>query len=294
MVDHQPADLTVTVEGGAPAEALAAQLAEADQGWPQADLRPGSTVGGVLAAAASGVDRLRFGPVRDSLLEVVVATGDGRLVKAGGRTVKGVTGYDIPRLMVGSLGTLGVIVQVTLKLWPRPVGSAWFAAEGPLTDRLGAAERVLRDLHRPAAVLLGDRDLRLHLVGPPDDVAAPDGFSPATGPAPGPRGTGLVEVGVPGPCLPGLARTLEGLGHPFRALMGVGICLVGVETAGDVAAVRAAAAGLGGHAWVVDAPEELRVDPWGPAPPGLDVMRRLKDAWDPAGVLNRGLMAGGI
>jgi glycolate oxidase FAD binding subunit len=114
VVAHEPADLTVTVEGGLPVTELAELAASAGQGWPQADVRPGSTVGGVLAAAASGRERLRMGAVRDSLLEVVLATGDGRLVTGGGRTVKGVAGYDVPRLAVGSLGTLGVIVQATL------------------------------------------------------------------------------------------------------------------------------------------------------------------------------------
>ena len=80
VVAHEPADLTVTVEAGLPAAELAELAASAGQGWPQADIRPGSTVGGVLAAAASGRERLRMGAVRDSLLEVVLATGDGRLV----------------------------------------------------------------------------------------------------------------------------------------------------------------------------------------------------------------------
>ena len=120
VIDHTPAELTATVEAGLPATELADRLAAAGQWWPQADIRPGSTVGGILAAAATGRGRLRHGPVRDSLLEVVLVTGDGRIVTGGGRTVKGVAGYDIPRMAVGSLGTLGVIAQVTLKLWPTP------------------------------------------------------------------------------------------------------------------------------------------------------------------------------
>ena len=76
-------------------------------------------------ARPRATSRLRQGPVRDSLMEVVVATGDGRVVTGGGRTVKLVTGFDLPRLMVGSLGTLGVIVQATLKLWPEPMAAQW-------------------------------------------------------------------------------------------------------------------------------------------------------------------------
>ena len=100
---------------------------EHGQGWPQAQVRPGATVGGILAAAVTDRRRLRTGPVRDSLLEVVVATGDGRIIMGGGRTVKTVTGYDLPRLMSGSLVPLGVIELATIKLWPLPMAEQWFA-----------------------------------------------------------------------------------------------------------------------------------------------------------------------
>jgi glycolate oxidase FAD binding subunit len=89
----------------------------------------------------------------------------------------------------------------------------------------------------------------------------------------------------PPTALPDLARALEDEGRPYEAALGVGTCLVGVATPGDVVRVRALARAHGGHAVVVDAPEELRGDPWGPAPAGLAIMGRLKDAFDPAGVL---------
>ncbi|MEW6583246.1 MAG: FAD-binding oxidoreductase, partial [Actinomycetota bacterium] len=152
LVEHEPADMTVTVQAGMPAARLAEVLAPHRQAWPQADVRPGSTVGGVLACGASGRLRLRYGPVRDSLLEVVLATGDGRLVRGGARTVKSVTGYDLPRLAVGSLGVLGVVVQVTLKVAPVPDAAAWFAAGGGVEERLELAREVLARVHRPAAV----------------------------------------------------------------------------------------------------------------------------------------------
>ena len=161
VIEHTPAELTVTLEAGLHATELADRLSAAGQWWPQADIRPGSTVGGILAAAASGRGRLRHGPVRDSLLEVVLVTGDGRIVKAGGRTVKGVAGYDIPRLAVGSQGTLGVITQVTLKLWPTPPARGWFAMEGSLDERLAA-----RRAHPGRAVAAG---------GDPSDAGTPVG-----------------------------------------------------------------------------------------------------------------------
>ena len=226
LVEHQPADLTVTVEGGMPATELAERVGRAGQAWPQAELRPGSTVGGLLAAAASGRGRLRYGPVRDSLLEVVLVTGDGRVVKGGGRTVKGVAGYDLPRMAVGSRGTLGLLAQVTLKLWPVPPASAWFRAEGPLEERLEAGARVMREVHRPAAVLLGPGWLAIRLDGYPQDMVAPSGTA-AGGEPPGLEATGLVRAAVPPVALAELVRALEAEARPYEAALGVGTCAVG-------------------------------------------------------------------
>jgi len=290
VVAHEPADLTLTVGAGIPMTELAALAATAGQCWPQAEVRAGSTLGGVLAAAASGRERLRAGAVRDSLLEVVVVTGDGRLVTAGGRTVKGVSGYDIPRLTVGALGTLGVIVQATIKLWPMPRARAWFGADGPLEARAAAAEALLAGPARPTAVLLTPGRVAVELSGPPEDVVAPAGFAPRDAAPDAPAGIGLMEVGVAPPRLAELARGLEEHGLDYEARMGVGTAVVAVSSEAEIRAVRGAALGLGGHAVVTDAPDELRADPWGPPPPGLHLMKRLRDAFDPAGILNRRLL----
>jgi glycolate oxidase FAD binding subunit len=290
VVAHEPADLTVTVEAGMPAADLAELAASAGQACPQAEVREGSTVGGVLATAASGRRRLRMGAVRDSLLEVVLATGDGRLVTGGGRTVKGVAGYDIPRLAVGSLGTLGVIVQVTLKLWPIPAAQGWFGGGGTLEERLARAARALGGPARPGSVLLTPGAVAVELIGPEEDVRAPEGLAPLAVPPPGLAGRGTLEAGVPPPRLGELAARLEEAGLGYEARMGVGTCLIAVEEAGDVARARAWALALGGHAQVVDGPDDLRADPWGPPPPGVELMRRLRRAFDPAGVLNRGML----
>jgi FAD/FMN-containing dehydrogenase len=224
------------------------------------------------------------------LLEVVVATGDGRLVTAGGRTVKGVSGYDIPRLAVGSLGTLGVIVQATLKLWPVPSARGWFGADGSLEDRLTVAEAVVTGGVRPTSVLIMPGRVAVELAGPPEDVQAPEGFSPLSEPPAEPAGTGMVEAGVPPPLLGALAQHLEDGGFAYEAWMGVGTCRVAVESAEDVLRVRGWALALGGHAVVVDGPGELRADPWGPPPAGVHLMKRLRDSFDPAGILNRQML----
>ncbi len=287
VVDYAPADMIVTVEGGALATDLAALLAGSGQRWAQADITPGATVGGILAGARTGRARLRHGAVRDSLMEVVVATGDGRVVTGGGRTVKLVTGFDLPRLMVGSLGTLGVIVQATLKLWPEPMASGWFTAQGDTTDMLALANDVLASYHRPAAVIVRPGAMDALIEGAPDDVMAPPGAEPSHEPT-DPEGVGLVEMGVPPAALGAVVRRLDQAGEQFEAWMGTGICRVAVADARDVASVRQLAAEHGGHAQVLDGPDALRADPFGPPPPGLDIMRRLRQAFDPAGILSPG------
>ncbi len=287
IVAHEPADLTVTVEAGVPVERLRAQLAAAGQCWAQADDRPGATIGGLLATAASGRRRIRFGPIRDSLLEVVLVTGDGRLVSGGGKTVKGVSGFDIPRLAVGSLGTLGVIAEVTLKLWPAP-HAAWFGAEGLTAELTEIAERIRGRLHVPGAIVLSNGRLDVELIGPDTDLVAPEGLAPSHAP-PRPAWDATVEVGVPALRLAEFATGLAAAGMPFEALVGVGSVQVGVGSVDDIDTVRRQATARGGHAVVIDGDAELRTDAWGPPPPGLEVMRRLRQSFDPAGILNPGI-----
>ena len=105
IVAYDPADLTVTLAAGTRSDELAAVLAAEGQ-ESVLDPRDGaSTVGGLLATGLSGHRRLRHGPLRDRVLEVRFVTADGRLVKGGGPTVKNVSGFDLPRLLVGSLGS---------------------------------------------------------------------------------------------------------------------------------------------------------------------------------------------
>jgi glycolate oxidase FAD binding subunit len=247
-------------------------------------------VGGILSGGRTGKCRLRQGPVRDSLMEVVVATGDGRVVTGGGRTVKLVTGFDLPRLMVGSLGTLGVIVQATLKLWPEPMAAQWFTAEGTTSDMLALANDVLTGYHRPAAVIVRPGAMDACIEGAPEDVVAPDGAVASREPA-DPEGTGLVEMGVPPAALGAVVRRLDEAGEVFEAWMGTGICRVAVADAREVASVRALAIEHGGHAQVLDGPDALRDDPFGPITSGADVMRRMRAAFDPAAILSPGNFA---
>jgi glycolate oxidase FAD binding subunit len=121
IVEHNPDDLTVTVQAGVTAGALAARLAAHRQTLP---LDPpgwaGRTLGGIAAAAASGPLRIRYGTMRDLLLGVRFIQADGVITWGGAKVVKSVTGYDVPKLLVGSLGTLAVLGELTLRLHPLP------------------------------------------------------------------------------------------------------------------------------------------------------------------------------
>jgi len=289
VIDYEPDDMTITVEGGVTVGEVLRLAGDRGQGWPQAPNAPTATVGGVLAAAAGGRRRLRFGPIRDSLLEVVVATGDGRIVKGGGRTVKSVTGYDLPRLLTGSLGTLGVIVQATLRLWPLPMAEQWFSARGEPADMIDMAQGLLAQLHRPTAVIVGPGSLHACITGVPDDVVPPAGMVEAAEPS-GP-GPGVVEIGVPPAALPALARRLSDDGQVFEAWMGTGICRVAVSAPEDVRGARDLAMLHDGHAQVIDGDDALRADPFGPVPAGADIMRRIRASFDPAGILCPGRFA---
>jgi len=121
ILAHEPADLTLSVECGATLEALDAVLRPFRQFVALDPARlPASTIGGLIATGAAGPYRARYGTMRDLLLGLTVVRADGTVVKGGGRVVKNVTGYDIPKLHVGALGTLGVVVEAHLRLHPRP------------------------------------------------------------------------------------------------------------------------------------------------------------------------------
>ena len=124
IIAWEPDDLTVVVEAGVTVEDLEEMLAGKGQTALLSEQPGPATVGGAVAAAISGWRRFRYGPLRDRVLEVTLVTSDGRVVTAGGRLVKNVTGYDIPRLAAGSFGSLGLIARVCLKLWPLPAACA--------------------------------------------------------------------------------------------------------------------------------------------------------------------------
>ena len=142
ILEHEPGDLTVTVEAGVTVAQLQAALGAKGQ-WlsldpPDPDR---ATLGGVVAANASGPRRHLYGTARDLLIGVTVVTGEGEVVHGGGKVVKNVAGYDLPKLFVGSYGTLGVLVELTFKLRPRPDEERFVAVAFPNLKEAGAAIR---------------------------------------------------------------------------------------------------------------------------------------------------------
>jgi glycolate oxidase FAD binding subunit len=147
VVDHQAADMTVTVEAGCRLDRLAEALAGAGQWLPLDPPEPAvTTVGGLIAADLSGPLRAAHGRVRDALIGLRVVGADGALVSGGGRVVKNVAGYDLPKLHVGALGTLGVVVEATFKVRPRPACEEAVVVAARTPTLAGALAQALLDL----------------------------------------------------------------------------------------------------------------------------------------------------
>ena len=156
--DYQPADLTITVQAGLPVRELDAALCAKGQMLPlDAPFASQATVGGVLATNGSGARRLKYGASRDMLLGVHFVTAEGKLAKSGGKVVKNVAGYDMGKMLLGSFGTLGVITEVTLKVFPVPPSRVTLLL-GFSTARqaLQARHRILNSPFSPQALDMVD------------------------------------------------------------------------------------------------------------------------------------------
>ena len=295
IVDHQPDDLTVVVRAGTTLGDLAAALAEHRQTAVLPEMAPHRSIGGIVATGASGYRRLRYGPTRDRVLGVTVVTGYGEIVKGGGQLVKNVTGYDLPRLFTGSHGELGVITEVSWKLWPVPRASRTVAVSDP--------SEALRTIHRPLAVLETETSSSCFIEG--SDAAVADacatlgthGEPGLEWPAP-PTTPVVVSVRVPPRSVVAAVDIVRNHAPAsFVAQHGVGVIDVGFDkvTSARLEQLRSDIGALGGIA-VVEAQvaTELGTDAWGHLPDGLAIQRRLKALFDPAGILNRGHLPGGL
>ena len=247
----------------------------------------------MIASGASSVRRLKVGALRDTVLEVEAVTGDGRLVRSGARTVKNVTGYDLHKAIAGSLGTLAVVVQVALKVRPLPHARRTMAFEGDLA----LAATLAATVPGAAAVLARPNAVELRLEGWPEEVDEQASIAERVARSSG-EGDGfplerpwdaspvVAEVAVP-PSKLGTAVA----GRAWGALGGIGLAWVGLESAnGDLDALRERVHAIGGIAPAIRGTGGLGA----PSIPAQQVQRRLKEAFDPTGVLAPGRGWGGL
>lgn len=337
VIDHQPADLTVTLQAGTTLAAAEAFLAPFGQTLLLEAEDPGRvTIGGLLSAAVSGPLRLSAGTPRDRVLWVEAVQADGTLVHGGARVVKNVAGYDTPKLFIGSHGSLGVITAAAFRLAARPATAptllAGFAhpaaAEGLLAALADGrlAPSLMTLVHGPGT------------WGAPFDVApwvlaiGADGPTAATawqmasfealarelgvstlqrleGPESaivrqalmGRRGSGALglKVMVRPSQVAGLLAVVNESGGPIQVFSEAGNGVIYLEWDTPPAtwtAIAAQAVSLGGGWSITHGPVDLQeseVDAWGPVRGDRALMRRLKSALDPRGILSPGRSAGG-
>jgi glycolate oxidase FAD binding subunit len=325
VIDHLPADLTVTVGGGTRIADVMAALARAGQFLPldppHAD---GATIGGVIAANSNGFWRSRYGAVRDLLIGTRIALADGTVAKAGGRVVKNVAGYDLDKLLVGSFGTLGVIVEATFKVLPVPPASDGLAARfGRSGDAFAAAQAIVRGASRVEACVVERNEEGWRLAVQARGSAATvkraiDDARREIAVREGEIGNVADELGrmreLPARAIDGAlvrvslplaasaafaesAARLESL-DAFVADAASGVAraqIVGEDDAviRDSAALLLAARVVGGSGRIERRAEHLRpqLPTWPTRPNGDFLMRRIKEAFDPAGILEPGRSA---
>ena len=287
VLEHSQADMVVSVEAGITLEALQEHLAKSGQFLPLDPFNsPGHTIGGLLATGWTGPLRLRYGSPRDFLIGIRVALPDGTLATGGGRVVKNVSGYDMMKLHYGALGSLGVIVAASFKVFPKPlhdvtVGSTagWDAALEGLSTATTPSALDIDSLGRVIARYTGSPDAINRVVSDlgwrPVDPAVWDQHARS---AP----ERWARISVP---KERLREMTEGL-HEWWASPGAGVAYWAVDVdASAVSAVRARAESAGGSLVTLT---PCDIDAWGTRPPTLDVMRRIKDAFDPDHILNPG------
>jgi glycolate oxidase FAD binding subunit len=270
IVDYDPAELTFTARAGTPLAEIADVLAAHGQYLPFDPplVARGATLGGTVAAGLSGPGAYRYGGVRDFVLGVRFVDGTGRLVRAGGRVVKNAAGFDIPKLLVGSMGRLGVIAEVSLKVLPAPEATTTvaFAAAG-IQQALAAIASVGRGpVEADAVDLLADgrllvrvagrsgpltaRAARLRtLVGLPaeelDDAAAAAAWREARELSWVPDRARVVRVGLTARSAPALTEALTAAGATWRLSIGANVAWIAWPSESPTDALHGVLARLG-------------------------------------------------
>src|SRR5438128_4710259 len=159
LLEYEPADLTCRVEAGMTIDHLQSALRAQGQRLPLDPPHPGrATVGGMLAGNTNGLGRARYGTVRDWVIGIAVAYPSGKVARAGGKVVKNVAGYDLMKLHIGALGTLGVVAEVNLKVQAIPESEATVLGHfETATPAVEAGIKLARSYLAPAAAIVLDR-----------------------------------------------------------------------------------------------------------------------------------------
>jgi glycolate oxidase FAD binding subunit len=300
VLEHTQGDMVVSVEAGITLEALQVELGKTGQFLPLDPFNsPGHTIGGLLATGWTGPLRQRFGSPRDFLIGIRVALPDGRLATAGGRVVKNVSGYDMMKLHYGALGSLGVIVAASFKVFPNALhdvtveatypsfDEAWDASDKALALPLAPAALELFSSCRVLARFLGSRDAVNRMVAELGWTEAdPSAWAEHArrGPA------SWARIAIPRHKLRSTLVSLPA-GAEWWASPGVGVVNWSIASdAGVVSEARSAAESAGGSLVLMAAPVDVRreLGAWGTPPRTLELMERLKNAFDPERVLNPG------
>ena len=328
VLDHQAGDLIVEAQAGTRLAAVQSVVGEAGQRLTLDETVPGASIGGTIAANTSGPRRVSIGSARDLLIGITVVRADGVVAKAGGRVVKNVAGYDLGKLMIGSAGTLAVVVDAIFRLHPLPKAHQWVSV--PVGNPAEAHRLVQSVLHAqavPAAIEVdwveGRGSVSVLLEGRDEGVTARTntvrellgGSSTESVDAPAGGATYPWDLGATGDHrstaikltfalsgLPGVLAAATQAGVSLRGSAGSGVAYAAVPAGTPVRTVgsavdrlRRACSEHRGTAVVVDAPAEVKaaVDVWGPIP-AIDLMRRVKDQFDPNHRLAPGRFVGGI
>jgi glycolate oxidase FAD binding subunit len=321
VVDHVPADLTVTFAAGTRMSDAQRALGERGQFLPldPPHVAAGATIGGIVAANSNGFGRLRYGGVRDLLIGAAIALADGTVARSGGRVVKNVSGYDLNKLFTGSLGTLGVIVEATFKILPvPPARSATVVRDISAADAFARADAIVRTSLRPSALVVHQtRELVELIVAAQGDRPAvertmrdaggertddPDSLLGPLRELPGTATEGLlVRAALPLGAQRAFAETARAVEGFTRLVADAGSGIVRVHLTGEddvitgsADALVAAAHVVGGGARVERRAPRLteRLSAWaGSEPSGLFLMRRVKEAFDPSSILEPGRSA---
>jgi glycolate oxidase FAD binding subunit len=328
VIDHEPADLTITVGAGMRVADVTAALGRAGQFLPldppHADE---ATIGGVIAANSNGFWRARYGAVRDLLIGTRIALPDGTVARAGGRVVKNVAGYDLDKLLVGSFGTLGVIVEATFKVLPVPPASDGLSARfARSAEAFAAADAIVRGASRVEACVVECTEgaswriavqargsaptVKRTIEDARREVSVRQGAARELGddlgqmrelPARATDGA-LVRVALPVAAALAFSETAARLQNLATLVADAGSGVVRVHLVGDddavvqnAEALLLAARVVGGAGRIERRAEHLRsrLPAWPTRPNGDFLMRRIKDAFDPAGVLEPGRAAFG-